>query len=123
MTTTTPTVGAAPDPTPGPGERTGRALGQGGAALAILDLARAFDWLGSDGWTAEQAAERWPALTAAAIVFVAGGHNLLNYVRSRRFADELRQLARDLRAIGADRIETVEPGEVVAVAGTAGGDG
>lgn len=68
---------------PGPGARFSRSAGQGGGALVVIELWQAFGWLGAGGWTAEQSAQRWPALTAALTLVLVAGHNAWNWWRSR----------------------------------------
>lgn len=94
----TDSLTTGPDPAPSPAARVTRAAGHGGAGLILVDLWRAFGWFGADNWTAEQAQERWPVLTVTVVFVMAASHNLLNHLRSRRFADELRALRDALRA-------------------------
>ena len=90
-------------PTPGPGARFTRGAAQGGTALAFVNLWNAFGWLGADTWTKEEAALRWPAITAVVTMVVVGGQNLFNYLRSKQFAAELRELREAL-----DREEPID---------------
>lgn len=73
----------APGPAPGPAARFSRTAGQGGGALVVVQLWQAFGWLGADGWSAEEAAARWPAVTAAVLLAVSGAQNLANWWRGR----------------------------------------
>lgn len=75
---------AVANPAPGPAARVGRTAGQGGGVVILINLWTAFGWLGSDTWTADQAAQRWPAITAALVFAVAGLQNLWNWWRSER---------------------------------------
>ena len=72
-------VGAPAGPTPG--QRVARGAGQAGGALVLVQLWQAFGWFGADGWTAEEAGVRWPAVTAAVILAVGVIHNVWNYLR------------------------------------------
>lgn len=72
------------NPAPGPGARWGRAAGQTGGVFAFVDLWQAFGWFGSDTWTADEAARRWPAIFGAAVIVTAGVHNLVNWWRTER---------------------------------------
>lgn len=72
------------DAAPGPAGRMQRTLGQGGGALVAVQLAQAFSWGGSDHWTAEQAAQRWPAITAALLLAISMAQNAFNWWRSER---------------------------------------
>lgn len=77
-------LSAVANPAPGPAARFGRTAGQGGGVVIFLNLWQAFGWLGADTWTAEQAAARWPAITAAGIAVVSGAQNLWNWWRAER---------------------------------------
>lgn len=66
-------------PTPGPASRTQRTAGQLGSVVVLLSLAQAFDWLGSAGWSPEQAT----AVTAAGGLIVSAAQNTLNWWRGR----------------------------------------
>lgn len=90
------------DPRPGPAARTARGAGQLSVAALAVDAMHAWDAFGSDTWTAEQAGERWPIIALAAGMVVSALHNLANYVRSKRFAEELRQLR--------DALDGADPG-------------
>lgn len=68
---------AAASPTASPAKRAVRSTGQGAVGYVLVDVAKAFDWLGSEHWTAKQAAERWPALTAVVVTFAAVAHNVV----------------------------------------------
>lgn len=85
----TPTVTVTPDPAPGPGARVSRTSGQVGGALVLIELAQAFGWFGSDTWTADQAAQRWPAITGTMLFLIAVGHNVWNWWRARDTARAL----------------------------------
>lgn len=78
-----PDVQVTPDPAPGPGARVSRTTGQVGGVLVFVDLWQAFDWFGADSWTAEQAATRWPAITAVAYFLVSVAHNTWNWWNTR----------------------------------------
>lgn len=80
--TTMLTVEANPAPTAG--ERFQRSTGQAGGVLVVIQLWQAFGWFGADGWSAEAASLRWPAITAAGYVVVSGAQNLVNWWRSER---------------------------------------
>lgn len=67
------------DPAPGPGARFGRGVAQNGGVLVFIDLWQAFGWFGADHWTGDEAAKRWPAIYAAALVVVLAGHNAFNW--------------------------------------------
>lgn len=88
-TTTTLTVEANPAPTAG--QRFQRSTGQAGGFLVVIQLWQAFGWFGADSWSAEEAGLRWPAITAAGIVVVAGVQNLVNWWRSERLQVPPRQ--------------------------------
>lgn len=77
-------VSAVANPAPGPAARVGRTAGQGGGVVIFISLWRAFGWVGADTWTAVQAAERWPSITAALVFAVAGVQNAWNWWRSER---------------------------------------
>lgn len=68
---------------PGPGARVTRTAGQVGGATVLIDMWFAFGWLGADRWTPDQAAARWPAITAAVVFAVAVGQNLAGWWRER----------------------------------------
>lgn len=53
-------------------QRVGRTAGQAASAYVVLDLAEAFDWLGSADWSPDQ----WKAVTAAAVAVLAAVQNL-----------------------------------------------
>lgn len=78
------TLELAADPAPGPGTRVARTGGQVGGVIVIIDLWQAFGWFGADTWTAEQAAARWPAISATLYFAVAVAHNLYNWWRTER---------------------------------------
>ena len=71
-------------PSPTAGQRVQRTVGQAGSVLVFIQLWQAFGWSGANGWSAEEAALRWPALTAAGYVLVAGAQNLVNWWRTER---------------------------------------
>lgn len=75
----------APSPAerPGPGARVTRTAGQGGIVLTIVQLWQAFSWFGADRWTGVEAAQRWPAITAALVLAVATAQNLAGWWRER----------------------------------------
>lgn len=77
-------LSAVANPAPGPAARFGRSVGQGGGVVIFINLWQAFGWIGADSWTAEQAAMRWPAITAAGYGLVSGVQNLWNWWRSER---------------------------------------
>lgn len=77
---------AVANPAPGPAARVGRTAGQGGGVVIFINLWQAFGWVGADTWTAEQAAQRWPAITAAAIAVVSIAQNAWNWWRSERIS-------------------------------------
>jgi hypothetical protein len=77
-------LSAVANPAPGPAARVGRTAGQGGGVVIFINLWQAFGWMGADTWTAEQAAQRWPAITAAAIGLVSIAQNAWNWWRSER---------------------------------------
>jgi hypothetical protein len=70
-------------PTPGPGTRVSRSAGHAGGALVLIELWRAFGWAGADHWSVEQAAQRWPAITATAAFGIAAVHNVVNWLCER----------------------------------------
>lgn len=70
-------------PRPGPAARVSRTAGQGGAVLTILQLWQAFGWFGASTWTSQEAAMRWPAITAALVLAVAAVQNLVNWWTER----------------------------------------
>lgn len=72
------------DPVPGPGARVSRTAGQLGGATVFIELWQAFGWFGADTWTADQSAQRWPALTASIVFGVSIVHNVVNWWVSRR---------------------------------------
>lgn len=75
-----------PDPAPGPGARVSRTSGQVGGALVLVELWQAFGWFGADTWTAEQAAQRWPAIIGTLYFLISVGHNVWNWWRSKDHA-------------------------------------
>lgn len=67
MTTSpTPTT-----PAPGPGLRVVRTAGQAGGAVVLIELWQAFGWFGAAGWTPDESAARWPAITASLLFVIA----------------------------------------------------
>ena len=68
---------------PTAGQRVSRTAGQGGGVLVLVQLWQAFGWLGASSWTAEQAAARWPAITAALVRAGAGAQTAFNWWRGR----------------------------------------
>lgn len=84
-------------PTPGPGGRVSRSAGQLGGATVLVELWQAFGWFGASEWTAEEAAQRWPAITATLVFAVVVGHNVANWAvaiyRERARRRDLRELA------------------------------
>lgn len=68
-------------PAPGPAARVARSAGQLGAVVTIIDFVRAYDVVGAR-WSAEQAAERWPATTAVITLAVVSLHNAANWWRT-----------------------------------------
>lgn len=68
---------------PGPGARVTRTAGQGGVVLTVVQLWQSFGWLGADRWTGVEAAQRWPAITAALVLAVATAQNLAGWWRER----------------------------------------
>jgi hypothetical protein len=68
---------------PGPGARVTRTAGQGGIVLTIVQLWQAFGWAGAGDWTGDEAAQRWPAITAALVLAVAIGQNVAGWLRER----------------------------------------
>lgn len=68
---------------PGPGARVTRTAGQGGIVLTIVQLWQAFGWAGAGDWTGVEAAQRWPAITAALVLAVATAQNLAGWWRER----------------------------------------
>lgn len=81
---TAPVLTVVPNNQPTAGQRMQRTTGQAGSVLVVIQLWQAFGWLGADAWTAEQAGLRWPALTAAGYVAVAGVQNAINWWRNER---------------------------------------
>lgn len=81
--TDTPSVLVTADPAPGPGARVSRTSGQVGGALVFVELWQAFGWFGADTWTAEQAAQRWPAITGVIYFLISVGHNVWNWWTTR----------------------------------------
>jgi hypothetical protein len=71
-------------PAPTPGQRISRGVGQAGGGLVFIELWQAFGWFGADSWTQDQAMQRWPAVTATAIVVIGALHNLGNWLAERR---------------------------------------
>lgn len=71
------------EPAPGPGSRVARTIAQGGGVVVWIDLWHSFGWLGAADWNAEQAAQRWPAITAAGIALVSIVHNITNWWLAR----------------------------------------
>ena len=69
---------------PSAGQRVQRTAGQAGVVLVAVQLWQAFEWFGAAHWTAEEAALRWPAITAAGYVAVAGAQNLVNWWKTER---------------------------------------
>jgi hypothetical protein len=76
-------VVVTPDPAPGPGARVSRTSGQVGGALVLVELWQAFGWFGAGGWSAEQSAQRWPAITGTVLFLISVVHNVWNWWRSR----------------------------------------
>lgn len=72
------------DPVPGPGSRVSRTAGQLGGATVLVELWQAFGWFGADHWTADQSAQRWPAITAAVVFGISVAHNVTNWLVSLR---------------------------------------
>lgn len=71
-------------PVVGPGARVTRSAGQGGAVLVAVQLWQSFGWAGADHWSAAQAAQRWPAVTAGLVLVVAAVQNVVNWRRATR---------------------------------------
>ena len=67
----------------GPGARVSRTAGQAGGALVLIELWQAFGWLGAADWTAEQSAQRWPALSASLLFAIATAQNAVGWWRGR----------------------------------------
>lgn len=89
MTDPQPTIEVRADPAPTPAQRVSRTAGQSGGVVLLIELWQSFGWFGADHWTAEQSAQRWPAVTAVAIFIVAVAHNSVNWWRSERLAPPL----------------------------------
>lgn len=70
-----------PQRAPGPGARVTRTAGQAGGALVLIELWQSFGWFGAAGWSADEAAQRWPALSAALLFAISVGHNLAGFWR------------------------------------------
>ena len=96
MTDVTPMVELQAHGAPGPGARVARTAGQAGGALVMLELWQAFGWFGSDEWSAD----RWKAVTAAAVFLVALVQNVVNWWRTERLP---------LPAVGSVTVTAVEP--------------
>lgn len=100
MTDITPTLEVRADPTPTAGQRVARTAGQSGGVVVFIELWQAFGWFGADHWTADQAAQRWPAIFAAALLVVAAVHNGVNWWRTDRL-----QPARPPQAVTVSAVE------------------
>lgn len=77
-------VEVSPQAAPTAGQRVARGAGHSGGVLIVIELWQAFEWFGADGWTADEAAARWPAVTAAAIFAVVVVHNIINWLKERQ---------------------------------------